>query len=171
MKMTVDVAIRNRRSARTFTDYIISDEELMGILSAGIMAPSGKNRRPWRFVIIRNREVIKKISHCVTYSRFIRNAPQMILIYGEGNSSYPFEKDLIGIGACLENMLLAATEKNYGSCIIGELFDKHSDISEYVKVNTYGLKLICGVVMGETEESIIDRVPLESSDYVIGTVE
>ena len=74
----------------------------MEILSAGIMAPSGKNRKPWRFVIVRNREAIKNIARQVTYSRFIRNAPQMILIYAEVNSSYPFEKDLIGIGACIE---------------------------------------------------------------------
>ena len=115
MKKTVDEVIRNRHSTRSFTDYIIPDQELMEILSAGIVAPSGKNRKPWRFVIVRNREAIKNIARKVTYSRFIRKSPQMILIYAENDTVYPFEKDLIGIGACIENILLAATEKNYGS--------------------------------------------------------
>ena len=171
MKKTIDEVIRNRRSARSFTDYIIPDQELMEILSAGIMAPSGKNRKPWRFVIVRNREAIKKIARQVTYSRFIRKVPQMILIYAEVNSSYPFEKDLIGIGACIENILLSATEKNYGSCVIGELYDKQSEIDQHINVNTDGFKLICDIVIGRSTEPIIDRVPLDALDYVIGIVE
>lgn len=171
MKKTVDEVIRNRRSARNFTDYIIPEQELMEILSAGIVAPSGKNRKPWRFVIVRNREAIKNIARKVTYSRFIRNVPQMILLYAEVNFSYPLEKELIGIGACIENILLSATEKNYGSCVIGELFDKHDDISQYINVNTAGLKLICGIAIGRSVGTAVDREPLNVSDYVIGKVE
>ena len=171
MKKAIDEEIRNRRSTRIFTDYIIPDQELMEILSAGIMAPSGKNRKPWRFVIVRNREAIKNIARKVTYSRFIRNAPQMILVYAGNDDAYPFEKDLIGIGACIENILLSASEKNYGSCVIGELFDKHDDISQYINVNTSALKLICGIVIGRSAEPIIDRVLLNALDYVIGSVE
>lgn len=171
MKKTVDEVIRNRNSTRNFTDFIVSHHELMELLSAGIMAPSGKNRRPWRFVIVRDREVIKNIARHVMYSRFIRKVPQMILIYAENNDTYPFEKDLIGIGACLENILLTATEKNYGSCVIGELFDKQDDISKYIDVSTNGLKLICGVVIGQSVESVVVREPLNASEYVIGTIE
>ena len=132
MKKTVDEVIRNRRSARSFTDYIIPDQEIMEILSAGIVAPSGKNRKPWRFVIVRNRETIKNIARKVTYSRFIRNMHQMILVYADNDDAYPFEKDLIGIGACIENILLTAIEKDYGSCVIGELFDEQDEISQYI---------------------------------------
>ena len=171
MKMTVDEAIRNRHSTRSFTDYVISDKELMEILSAGIMAPSGKDRKPWRFVIVRNKEAIKNIAQHVIYSRFIRKSPQMILIYAEVSSSYFFEKDLIGIGACIENILLAATGKNYASCVIGELYDKQSVMAQHVNINTDGSKLICGIVMGRSAEPIIDRFPLDALDYVIGSVE
>ena len=171
MKKTVDEVIRNRHSTRSFTDYIIPDQEIMEILSAGIVAPSGKNRKPWRFVIVRNREAIKNIARKVTYSRFIRKSPQMILIYAENDTVYPFEKDLIGIGACIENILLAATEKNYGSCVIGELYDKQSETAQHVNVNTDGFKLICGIVIGRSAEPMIDRVPLDALDYVIGSVE
>lgn len=76
--------------------------------------------------------------------------PQMILIYAEDNTAYPFEKDLISIDACIENILLSATEKNYGSCVIGELFDKQSEIAQHVNVNTEGFKLICGIVIGRS---------------------
>ncbi len=95
----------------------------------------------------------------------------MILIYAENDTAYPFEKDLISIGACIENILLSATEKKYGSCVVGELYDKQSEIAQHVNVNTDGFKLICGIVIGRSAEPIIDRVPLDALDYVIESVE
>lgn len=171
MKKTVDKAIRNRRITRSFTDYIIPDREVIEILSAGIMVPSGKNQRPWRFVIVRNRKAIKNIAQQVTYSRFICKVPQMILVCAENDVTYPFEKGFICIGACIENILLVATEKNYESCVIGEQYDKQSEIAQHINVNTDGFKLICGIVIGRSAAPIIDRVPLDALDYVIGSVE
>ena len=163
--------IKNRRSVRSFADYMIPDRELWEMLSAGIMAPSGKDRRPWRFVIIRNREVIKSISKNVVYSRFIRHAPQVILVYSMVDPTYPVEKDFIGIGACLENILLAATEKGYGSCVIGELFDKQRELAQYVNADTSGLRLVCGVIIGQSIKPVGDKTPLNVQNYVIGIVE
>lgn len=159
--------IKNRRSVRSFADCIIPDRELWEMLSAGIMAPSGKDRRPWRFVIVRNRDVIKRISKTVVYSRFIRHAPQVVLVYSMVDSTYPVEKDLIGIGACLENILLAATEKGYGSCVIGELFDKQRELAQYVNADTSGLKLVCGVIIGQSIKSVGDKTLLNVQNYVI----
>lgn len=163
--------IKNRRSVRSFADYMIPDRELWEMLSAGIMAPSGKDRRPWRFVIVRNREVIKSISKNVVYSRFIRYAPQVILVYSMVDPTYPVEKDFIGIGACLENILLAATEKGYGSCVIGELYDKQQELAQYVNADTSGLKLVCGVVIGQNIKPVGDKTPLNVQNYVIDIVE
>lgn len=163
--------IKNRRSVRSFADYMIPDRELWEMLSAGIMAPSGKDRRPWRFVIVRNREVIKSISKNVVYSRFIRHAPQVVLVYSMVDPTYPVEKDFIGIGACLENILLAATEKGYGSCVIGELFDKQRELAQYVNADTSGLRLVCGVIIGQSIKPVGDKTPLNVQNYVIGIVE
>lgn len=48
-------AIRNRRSIRAFSDRHISRETLEEILRAGTLAPSSKNRQPWRFIIAAGR--------------------------------------------------------------------------------------------------------------------
>ena len=66
---------------------------------------------------------------------------------------------------------LATTEKNYVGCVIGELYDKQSEIAQHININTDGFKLICGIVIGRSAEPIIDRVLLNALDYVIGSVE
>ena len=66
---------------------------------------------------------------------------------------------------------LAAPDKNYGSCVVGELFEKQSDIEPYVQMKLTDLSLSCGIVIGRSAEPNIDRTPIEVPDYVIGTVE
>lgn len=44
--------IENRRSIRKFKSDMVSKEQLEKIIKAGILAPSSKNRQPWRFVVV-----------------------------------------------------------------------------------------------------------------------
>ena len=44
--------ILSRRSIRRFTDEMPSREQLEAVLTAGALAPSGKNKQPWRFVVL-----------------------------------------------------------------------------------------------------------------------
>jgi F420 biosynthesis protein FbiB-like protein len=45
-------AIVTRRSIRKFTDRPVAEETVNAVLAAAILAPSGKNRQPWRFVVV-----------------------------------------------------------------------------------------------------------------------
>ena len=44
-------AITNRRSIRKYKDKPVSKEAITEILQAGILAPSSKNRQPWKFIV------------------------------------------------------------------------------------------------------------------------
>ena len=44
-------AIKDRRSIRKFKDEAVSREDIERVLEAGILAPSSKNRQPWRFIV------------------------------------------------------------------------------------------------------------------------
>lgn len=55
-------AIRARRNVRRFTDQAIADADLDRILSAGRLAPSAKNRQPWDFVVITDRDQLRRLS-------------------------------------------------------------------------------------------------------------
>ena len=44
-------AITNRRSIRKYKDKPVSKDVITEILQAGILAPSSKNRQPWKFIV------------------------------------------------------------------------------------------------------------------------
>lgn len=55
-KYPVIEIIKNRWSARSFSDKIISDEELHTLVEAASWAPSSSNEQPWRFLVAKNGE-------------------------------------------------------------------------------------------------------------------
>lgn len=44
-------AIRNRRSIRSYKETPVQEEMIKEILRTGMIAPSSKNRQPWKFVV------------------------------------------------------------------------------------------------------------------------
>jgi len=59
----------NRTCCRQFTDKIVPTDLINTILKAGQSAPSAKNRQPLFFVIIRNKELQRKITQAAFLSR------------------------------------------------------------------------------------------------------
>ena len=57
-------AILHRRSVRQYTDEKIPEDKLNAILHAGLAAASSKNRRPWEFIIVRDKSMLDKLSGC-----------------------------------------------------------------------------------------------------------
>ena len=57
-------AILHRRSVRQYIDEPISEVKLNAILQAGLAAASSKNRRPWEFIVVRDKTMLTKLSDC-----------------------------------------------------------------------------------------------------------
>lgn len=146
MESTVVDVIKKRKSIRKYTGCSISDSVIQELLKCGDAAPSGKNRKPWEFNVINDKEVIREISKYTVYSRFLRNAPVLILVYCRFDDSYPKDKDLISIGCCVQNILLVATDMGYGSCVIGELYGRKIECIEPVESTQD--QLVCGICIG-----------------------
>lgn len=58
--LVMDVIFK-RRSVRKFTDEPVSEEDIKFIVEAGRWAPSGENSQGWRFVVIKDKEIINKL--------------------------------------------------------------------------------------------------------------
>ncbi|MEM2583205.1 MAG: nitroreductase family protein [Candidatus Thermoplasmatota archaeon] len=62
MENEVISCIKERRSIRNYSSRPLSKEIIEEIINAGKYAPSAENRQPWRFIVITNRDFIKKLS-------------------------------------------------------------------------------------------------------------
>ena len=156
--------IKKRRSIRNYTPDPIPEKDLYEILSAGLYAPSGKNRQPWRFLVVKDKDELKRISKFTTYSRFIRNAPALALLFAVPSKEYPIEKDILSVGACVQNILLTATDMGYGSCVIGELYSLELEI---LGMKSCDYKLICGISIGKSNVKLPGHKIMQIDDYLI----
>lgn len=55
--------IKQRRSIRSFKDKPVEKDIIEEIVQAGRFAPSAKNRQPWKFIVITNRDYIQGLSN------------------------------------------------------------------------------------------------------------
>lgn len=62
--MNVMEAIQGRRSIRKFKEQPVLDSVLRQVLEAAICAPSGSNRQPWRFIVITDPAIRKRLVVC-----------------------------------------------------------------------------------------------------------
>jgi len=53
--------IQDRRSVRSFTEEPVSEKDLDLIMEAARQAPSGENAQPWRFIIVKDETMRKKM--------------------------------------------------------------------------------------------------------------
>ena len=54
--------LKKRRAVRDYADKEVPLDVLMQIISESCLAPSSSNRQPWHFIIITNKDVIKRLS-------------------------------------------------------------------------------------------------------------
>ncbi len=151
--------IKQRRSIRKYKKEKIKQEEILKILEAGRWAPSASNNQPWRFIVIRDEELIKKIGGAckiLTINSFVETSPLIIIIYTEKKHRWVY----LDCGMCAQNMMLEAYSLGIGSCFIGAFREKK--IKEIVNLpedfNVVGL--ITFGYIDETRES--NRIGLNS---------
>ena len=81
--LTVWDAIKTRRSIRKFLPDDIPDEMVEQMLEAARLAPSGSNRQPWRFVVVRDKQIKKELCRICMQQKFIEEAPVVFVCFGD----------------------------------------------------------------------------------------
>ncbi len=116
-------AIMTRRSIRSYKEDLAPNELVEKILNAAIMAPTGGNIQPWRFIVVRDRvmlDLIKKVS-----PGYLGDAPLAIVICSDRDHSFrvggTLARDYLAIADCsmaAVNITLAAHALGLGTCIV-----------------------------------------------------
>ena len=52
--------ITSRRSIRDFTAEAITDDQVHALLHAAVLAPTAMHQEPWQFVVVQDREALRR---------------------------------------------------------------------------------------------------------------
>lgn len=153
---TVD-AILGRRSIRKYKQREVPDEVINKILESARWAPSGGNRQPWRFVVVKN-QIRKKLIKSV--STGMRVEPPIIIVACMEKGITPKEivdTKFLDMGAAIQNMLITAYSLGLGTCWI--VSTNWSGISSAIELEENSeLEPISLIALGyPTEDSLPQR--------------
>ena len=80
--------LRNRRSVRNFLNKDIEKEKLDILLEAALRAPTSRNLNPTNFILVKDREILKKLSTAKSHGAgFLANANIAIAVIGDTQKS------------------------------------------------------------------------------------
>lgn len=112
---SVNAALDNifaRKSVRTYLNKGVEKEKIDLMLRAGMAAPSGKDVRPWEFVVVTDRASLDSMAAALPYAKMLTEARYAIVVCGDSTrSSYWY----LDCSAATQNILLAAESLGLGA--------------------------------------------------------
>jgi len=113
--------IFGRRSIRAYTPQAVSDENVQKLLEAAMAAPSAAATDPWRFVVVKNREMLSRIAEALPYGKMVGSAALGIVVCGDLEAAHDKQLSYLlqDCSAATENLLLCASILGLGACWLG----------------------------------------------------
>jgi len=104
----------NRRSTRKFLNQKIEEEKIKKLLTAALLAPSSKGRRPWEFILVNDPALLENLATSKPHgAQLLKHAPLAIIITGDKTKSdvwvedcaiasifIQLEAETLGLGSC-----------------------------------------------------------------------
>lgn len=154
--MFIDL-LRSRRMVRKFEDRPIGQEELDLLIEAALRSPSSKNRAPWEFVVVTDKEKVGKLSEAKPHgAAFVKGAAAVFVVCADPKQSDVWVEDA-SIAATL--LHLAAFDLGLGSCWVQLRGREHApgqSSSDYVAGLLglrEGLEVDCLIALGYPAET------------------
>lgn len=143
--------LKERRSIRKYKDKEIEEKKIEKIITAGKMAPSGKNKRPVEFIVVKNKEVLKELSLAKPKGGlFLEEAPVGIVVVGREDISDTWIEDCSIATTFIQ---LEAQNQGLGSCWvqIRERFDAENKVKKILDINEEK-RVLCIISIGYPDE-------------------
>ena len=147
--MTVLDAIKGRFSVRKYTSEPVSDSDLATILEAARFSQSANNFQDWRFIVVRDESMRKKLVPAVKNQRFVGEAPVVIVCCGInidyimtcGQHTYNLD-----VAIAMENMALIAHELHLGTCWLGAFYE--DQVKELLGIPEENVRIVGMMTIG-----------------------
>ncbi|NVM46470.1 MAG: nitroreductase family protein [Candidatus Lokiarchaeota archaeon] len=146
--------IKSRRSVRNFVYKKIDNQTIKEIVDCGRWAPSARNSQPWKLCIVSHPTVKRMIAENSKYGAIIESAYLNFVVFLDLERGYDRVKDILAIGAFIQNMLLAVHAKGLGAVWIGEILKNKEKVSEIFKLSPEKYELMGVLTVGLINESL-----------------
>lgn len=167
--MNFDEILKSRQTIRKYTSEQVVQEKLELMIDAARLAPSAKNRQPWRFYILTDKQKNDIANMMYEWDKNNRDektsvkgsanqmkeANKVIMVYyplykSKNKNIYYKKTDYLSIGAAIENMLLKCTYMNLGSCWCCDTLYLEEAINQYLNIKNY--EQIAAILVGYPKE-------------------
>ncbi len=169
--------LESRKSIRKFKSESVPQEVIERILTAGMHAPSGKNRQNWRFFVVtgaKRDEYLKYsqkswlgikdiLSHKLKPSLYqfterffytLGDAPVIVFAYSHNDAEERYHTSIGSVYMAVENMNLACLVEGLGACTMGAPLEIKEEVDKFLGVDKLAeyrrgeLELLCAMVIG-----------------------
>lgn len=109
--MDVFDAVRTILAVRRYQDRPIPEVEVRRILEAGRLTASSMNLQPWHFVVVQDRETLRRLGALARTGPYVAQAPLAIVVAVEKESKFAVSD----ASRAIQSMLLTAWAEGVGS--------------------------------------------------------
>jgi nitroreductase len=113
--MEVSAAIRTLLAVRSYQDKPVPDAVVRRILEAGRMSGSASNRQPWQFIVVQDRDTLRKLAQLAGTGPYIAQAPLAIVVAIDNSIRFAVSD----ASRAIQCMFLAAWGEGVGSNWVG----------------------------------------------------
>lgn len=156
--MLRDLVLKNRSYRRFYQDAAVEVETLRELVDLARLSASGSNLQPLKFMLSRDPEKNARLFACLSWAAYLKDWPGPV--EGERPSAYIVilgDKDIsqtfgVNHGIAAQSILLGATEKGLGGCIIGNI--KKQDLIQTLDIlPRYDPLLV--IALGKPKETVV----------------
>ena len=122
--------LKKRKSIRKYTEEQIPQETIEKIIEAGKLAPSGRNKKPVKLILVKDKETLEYLSNTRSHgSQLLASAKAAIVVTGDSELSDTWIEDC---SIAMIIMQLQATELGIGNCWVqvrGRYLDETGELT------------------------------------------
>lgn len=163
--MDIFEAIKTRRSIRVYKKHRVPEDLILKVIDAARYAPSGANLQPWKFIVVTDPEMRKKIGAGARFyfikSHHVSEAPCLIVCLADLKKS---KWAIIDTSMACQNLMLAAHASGLATCFIG-IFDEEQVKKELEIPDNYKVIGLITLGFAAQNERMPARIPLKKIIY------
>ena len=126
--------VKSRRSIRKYIPKAIPEDKLANILEAARLAPSGGNRQPWKFIVIREKDMKVKVAEACSRQLWMGDASVIIVGCWLPMPGVDDMRSVRDVTMAMEHIVLAAVNEGFGTCWIGASVERANALRSLLRI-------------------------------------